>query len=149
MVLSNLVQAYGIALAPEPAYVEPRDTEWAYLVTGFSECIDSFFAFGLFELAKRSGFFPAELVDTFEPVIQEECRHILLFANWVAWHRRRCPVSAAVVRTARVRRSGRSWRGSASGSRAAWNGAARRQRTGQQFHLERQQGGQRCRCQCR
>ena len=88
-VLANLVQAYGIPLQPEPPYLEPRDTEWAYLVTGFSECIDSFFAFGLFELAKRSGFFPIELVDTFEPVIQEEARHILLFANWLAWHRRR------------------------------------------------------------
>ena len=91
MVLSNLVRAYGIALEPEPAYVEPRDAEWAYLVTGFSECIDSFFAFGLFELARRSGFFPPELVDTFEPVMQEECRHILLFANWLAWHRRTMP----------------------------------------------------------
>jgi hypothetical protein len=91
VVLSNLVQAYGITLEPEPEYIEPRDTEWAYLVTGYSECIDSFFAFGLFELAKRSGFFPQELVDTFEPVIQEECRHILLFANWLAWHRRNIP----------------------------------------------------------
>jgi hypothetical protein len=87
-VLANLVQAYGIALAPEPPYLEPRDPEWAYLVTGFSECVDSFFAFGLFELAKRSGYFPPELVDTFEPVIQEETRHIILFANWLAWHRR-------------------------------------------------------------
>jgi hypothetical protein len=87
-VLSNLVQAYGIALAPEPPYLAPRDAEWAFMVTGFSECIDSFFAFGLFALAKRSGFFPPELVDTFEPVIQEEGRHILFFANWVAWHRR-------------------------------------------------------------
>jgi hypothetical protein len=91
VVLSNLVQAYGITLEPEPEYIAPPDTEWAYLVTGFSECIDSFFAFGLFELASRSAFFPPELVDTFEPVMQEECRHILLFANWLAWHRRNMP----------------------------------------------------------
>jgi hypothetical protein len=101
-VLSNLVAAYGIKLAPEPAYKEPRDAEWAYLVTGFSECIDSFFAFGLFEIAKRSGFFPATLVDTFEPVIQEEARHILLFANWLAWHRRRQPLSRRLWFEARV-----------------------------------------------
>jgi hypothetical protein len=86
-VLSRMVGAYGITLASEPPYEYPKDPEWAYLVTGYSECIDSFFAFGLFEVARQSGLFPPELVDTFEPVIQEECRHILLFANWVAWHR--------------------------------------------------------------
>ncbi len=90
-VLSNMVQAYGIALAPEPPYAKPRDPEWAFMVTGYSECIDSFFAFGLFELAKRSGFFPRDLVATFEPVMQEECRHILFFVNWAAWHRKNLP----------------------------------------------------------
>jgi len=65
-VLSHLVCAYGIELAEEPPYLPPRDREFAFLVTGYSESIDSFFAFGLFELAKRSGFFPAELVETFE-----------------------------------------------------------------------------------
>lgn len=91
VVLSKLVQAYGIALAPEPEYLPPADAEWGWLVTGYSECIDSFAAFGLFAAAKDSGYFPAELVETFEPVIQEEGRHILFFANWVAWHRASLP----------------------------------------------------------
>ncbi|MFZ1992176.1 MAG: ferritin-like domain-containing protein [Alphaproteobacteria bacterium] len=91
-VLANLVEAYGIKLAPEPPYINPRDPEWNFLITGYSECIDSFLAFALFETAKRSGFFPPELVDTFEPVIQEEGRHILFFKNWVEWHKHNMPI---------------------------------------------------------
>lgn len=91
VVLSKLVEAYGIALAPEPEYLPPADREWGWLVTGYSECIDSFAAFGLFAAAKDSGYFPAELVETFEPVIQEEGRHILFFANWIAWYRASLP----------------------------------------------------------
>ena len=91
-VLSHMVAAYGIELEPEPEYVEPKDPEWGFMVMGYSECIDSFFAFGLFELARRSGFFPEALVGTFEPVIQEEGRHILFFTNWIAWHKRMMPL---------------------------------------------------------
>ena len=91
VVLSKLVEAYGIPLAPEPEYLKPDDAEWAWMVTGYSECIDSFFAFGLFEVARRSGYFPPELVETFEPVMQEEGRHILFFVNWAAWYRKNLP----------------------------------------------------------
>lgn len=91
VVLADMVEAYGITLEPEGEYKRPRDPEWAFMVTGYSECIDSFFGFGLFDLAKQSGFFPAELVDTFEPVMREEGRHILFFVNWVAWHRHTMP----------------------------------------------------------
>jgi hypothetical protein len=90
-VLAHMVEAYGIKLEPEPEYRRPKDPEWAFMVTGFSECIDSFFGFGLFEIARRSGFFPVPLVDTFEPVMREEGRHILFFVNWVAWWRRNMP----------------------------------------------------------
>lgn len=90
-VLAEMVAAYGIQLAEEPRYIKPSDPEWAFMVTGFSECIDSFFAFGLFERAKGSGYFAPALVETFEPVMQEECRHILFFVNWLAWHRRNLP----------------------------------------------------------
>ena len=90
-VLARMVEFYGITLLPEPQYKVPRDPEFAFMSTGYSECIDSFFAFGLFDIAKSSGFFPNELVETFEPVMREEGRHILFFVNWVAWWRRTMP----------------------------------------------------------
>jgi hypothetical protein len=84
-VLANMIRFYGIEIEAEPEYQIPNYPEWAYVQTGYGECIDSFFAFGLFHLARESGFFPPELVEVFEPIIQEEARHILFFVNWVAW----------------------------------------------------------------
>ncbi|TAM99763.1 MAG: ferritin-like domain-containing protein, partial [Rhodanobacteraceae bacterium] len=37
VVLSHLVQSYGIPLEPEPEYEMPEDPEWDWLVTGYSE----------------------------------------------------------------------------------------------------------------
>jgi hypothetical protein len=87
LVLEHMVRFYGIVLAPEPDYTTPRDAEWAFIRTGYGECLDSFFAFGLFKMAKDSGFFPPELVEVFEPVVREESRHIVFFINWVVWNR--------------------------------------------------------------
>jgi hypothetical protein len=92
VVLADMVKHYGIELEPEPAYVKPKDPEWAFMRSGYSECIDSFFGFGLFKVAKDTGFFPPELIDTFEPVMREEGRHILFFVNWVSWWRRNMPL---------------------------------------------------------
>ena len=83
-VLDALVKRYGIVIDPKPYRLDTR-TLWNFMTTGYGECLDSFFAFGLFELAKRLGFFPEELVETFEPVIQEEARHIVFFVNWAAY----------------------------------------------------------------
>ncbi|MDA0703637.1 MAG: ferritin-like domain-containing protein [Proteobacteria bacterium] len=90
-VLEHLIRFYGIPLAPEPGYPVPIDPVAAFMSTGYGECFDSFFAFGLFRLAQDSGFFPKDLVEVFEPVIQEEARHILFFANWIAYETARRP----------------------------------------------------------
>ncbi len=84
-VLENMIRFYGIAIEPDESFTPPRNPEWTYLCTGYGECFDSFFSFGLFKIAKDSGYFPPELIDVFEPVIQEEARHILFFVNWAVY----------------------------------------------------------------
>jgi hypothetical protein len=86
-VLGHMIRSYGIALKDEDRAAPAGDARWEFLRTGYGECLDSFFAFGLFALARRSGFFPLPLVEVFEPIVQEEARHNLFFVNWVAYER--------------------------------------------------------------
>ncbi|HEV2268237.1 MAG TPA: hypothetical protein VGR92_02165 [Steroidobacteraceae bacterium] len=88
--LVELTSHYRIPVEPPPRFT-PRSLENDFLFAGFGECFDSFFAFGLFALARESGFFSAALMDVFEPVMQEEARHILFFVNWVKYRRARLP----------------------------------------------------------
>jgi hypothetical protein len=109
--LEGLTAHYGIPVPGHAAPQPPADAERAFLWTGYSECFDAFFSFALFALARDSGFFPPALLTLFEPVMQEEARHILFFVNWEAYTQARRPL---------WRRPPGLWRGLAGRSAQVW-----------------------------
>jgi len=91
-VLQLLTRHYGIPVAPFPPPEVPKNPTLAFLRTGYGECLDSFFAFGLFRLGERAEVFPRPLIEIFETIMQEEARHILFIVNWAAYLRARRPL---------------------------------------------------------
>ncbi len=126
--LDTLIRRYDIAVDPGPAQPLPRNLEAAFMRTGYGECIDSFFAFGMFALARRVEFLPHALLNVLEPIVQEEVRHILFLVNWVAYkrcqlpallqplHRLRCLASFAGAAFDRARSAGNVARSSGGGN---------------------------------
>jgi hypothetical protein len=90
-VLKLLTRHYGIEVKPFDETPPPKNPTWTFLRTGYGECLDSFFAFGLFEIGRRSQIFPPEFLAIFDQVMQEEARHILFLVNWAAYLRAQAP----------------------------------------------------------
>jgi hypothetical protein len=101
--LDVMLRHYEIAvadlgIAPQPA------TERSFLDFGYEECIDSFFGFGIFGLARQIQLFVPELTDIFEVVLLEEARHVTFFVNWIARLRARRQPHRDDVRSGREQR---------------------------------------------
>jgi hypothetical protein len=101
--LEGLMRRYDIAIVPRLSNPLPDDLEQAFVDAGYGECMDSFFAFGLFKIAGDSGFFPQSLLRTVEPIVDEEARHIVFFVNWEA-HQQLRRRGVTVLRFARALR---------------------------------------------
>ncbi len=84
LLLEVMMARYGIEVE-RPDVVFPERLEAAFINLGHEECLDSFFAFGFFEIARRAQIFPTELFAMFEAILDEEARHIVFFVNWLTY----------------------------------------------------------------
>ncbi len=84
--LAVMLERYGIEVRDEPQAVVDS-SERSFIDFGYEECIDSFFGFGIFGLARQIQLFVPQLTDIFEYVLLEEARHVTFFVNWIAYER--------------------------------------------------------------
>jgi hypothetical protein len=85
-ILECMLAQYEISVAQHPG------NEWklnrrSFIDFGYEECIDAFFGFGIFGLARQIQLFIPELTDIFEVILIEEARHVTFFVNWIAYER--------------------------------------------------------------
>lgn len=83
-VIGYMINHYGIQVAERAEKPLPENLEPAFVKFGYGECFDSFFAFGLFGIARQGGFIPDALFTIFNTLVDEEARHMVFFVNWIA-----------------------------------------------------------------
>lgn len=83
--IQYLVDRYNVNLPEKPERQLPDDLEPAFIKFGYGECFDSFFAFGLFEIARQGNLMPEAFFTIFDPILDEEARHMVFFINWIAY----------------------------------------------------------------
>jgi hypothetical protein len=96
--LRVMIARYGIDAVELPLDPLPADIETAFKDFGFGECVDSFLGFGVFKIARQSGFLPESMFQIFETLMYEETRHIVFFVNWMAWRQVQLGRGAAWIR---------------------------------------------------
>ena len=82
--LEVMIERYGIDVDEPPLAPPPSDIETAFIDFGYGECLDSFLGFGVFKIARESGFLPEPMFKIFDVLMYEETRHIVFFVNWMA-----------------------------------------------------------------
>ena len=83
--IEYLIDRYQVELPDRGERGLPASLEPAFVKFGYGECFDSFFAFGLFEIARQAGLMPTVFFTIFDPILEEEARHMVFFINWIAY----------------------------------------------------------------
>ncbi|MDJ0745956.1 MAG: hypothetical protein QNJ32_21690 [Xenococcaceae cyanobacterium MO_167.B27] len=80
-----LIQHYDLEVPSRPEHTIDQNIEPAFINFGYGECFDSFFAFGLFGIVRQAQLMPEAFFTIFDPVLDEEARHMVFFVNWMAY----------------------------------------------------------------
>ena len=80
-----LIKHYDIEISEATTPEIPQNIENAFINFGFAECLDSFFAFGMFGIAHQASYLPESIFTIFDPILHEEARHIVFFVNWFTY----------------------------------------------------------------
>ncbi len=84
--IKHLLDYYEIEIKTPTQSELPKNILSEFVKFGFSECLDSFFAFGMFGIAKQVQYLPEVFFTIFDPILDEEARHIVFFVNWITYH---------------------------------------------------------------
>jgi hypothetical protein len=98
--LRLMIRRYGLAAEESPIEPPGSDLYRAFADFGYGECLDAFLGFGVFQIARRSGFLPEPMFAIFDTLMHEENRHIVFFVNWMAWEQARRGRGAKWLRSA-------------------------------------------------
>lgn len=93
-----MIDHYGIEATEQPIEKLPDDIVTAFVDFGYGECFDAFLGFGVFKIARSSGFLPDAMFSLFDVLMYEETRHIVFFTNWMAYREVKRGRGAAPVR---------------------------------------------------
>ncbi|UFP95575.1 hypothetical protein [Gloeobacter morelensis] len=99
--LEVMMSYYDIKVQLRAVEPLPHNLEDAFMSLGYEECLDSFFAFGMYKLASEAQIFPTAIFSIFNRLIDEEARHNLYFINWAAYHQIHTGQGAEVIRSLR------------------------------------------------
>ncbi len=83
--IAHMIKLYGLSATEEPYEKLPADIRTGFVDFGYGECLDSFLGFGVFKIARQSGFLPESMFALFDVLMYEETRHIVFFVNWMAY----------------------------------------------------------------
>jgi hypothetical protein len=83
--IQYLINHYQIDIKSPPSEDLPQNIQQEFINFGFGECLDSFFAFGLFGIARQAYYLPEPFFSIFDPILDEEARHIVFFINWITY----------------------------------------------------------------